>query len=161
MDDYVAVADSASVDLGGTGTMEAWVRLDTLNRWHGVIAKGSANSDPVHNYALEVTDTNRVRCILGNGGTAVVVDSATTLAAGVFRHLACTWNGTTVALYLDGVLSASTAQTITPVGNAALLSLGQFGGNSDRLDGTLDEVRLYNRALSAAELQQDMNTPIP
>ncbi|MGH7393890.1 MAG: LamG-like jellyroll fold domain-containing protein, partial [Candidatus Rokuibacteriota bacterium] len=48
-----------------------------------------------------------------------------------------------------------------PAGNTAPLSIGQFGGNSDRLSGTIDEVRIYNRALSAAEIQQDLGTPIP
>jgi hypothetical protein len=81
------------------------------------------------------------------------------MTAGQFRHLTCTWNGTTLSLYIDGVLNNSTAQTITPAGNTSPLYIGQFGGNADRLNGTIDEVRIYNRALSQAEIQQDMNTP--
>ena len=49
---------------------------------------------------------------------------------------------------------------MTPVGNTSPLFIGQFGGNSDRLSGVIDEVRIYNRALSQAEIQFDMNTPI-
>jgi hypothetical protein len=74
--------------------------------------------------------------------------------------LACTWNGTTLSLYIDGALNASTAQNLTPAGNTAPLFIGQFGGNSDRLSGIIDEVRIYNRALSQAEIQFDMNAPI-
>jgi hypothetical protein len=48
-----------------------------------------------------------------------------------------------------------------PAGNTAPLYIGQYGGDVDRLDGMVDEVRIYNRALSATEIQQDMNTPIP
>jgi hypothetical protein len=119
------------------------------------------NSDAAHNYALEVTNLNRARCILGNGGAAFqVLDSTVTLATGTFRHLACTWNGATLALYVDGALNTSAAQTVTPASNTAPLLLGQFGGNSDQLSGILDEVRIYDRALSAAEVQADMNAPI-
>jgi len=158
--DFVSVADAAPLDLTAAGTIEAWVRLDAIGRWHGVLAKGAANSDAAHNYALEITDTNRVACALGNGAASVVALSTATLVAGQFYHLACTWNGTTLALFLDGALDTSTAQTLTPVANTAPLSIGQFGGNSDRLLGTIDEVRLYARALTLADIQQDMNTPV-
>jgi hypothetical protein len=160
VNDFVTAPDSASLDLTTTGTIEAWVRLNAVGLWHGLIAKGNANTDSAHNYALEVTNGNRARCILGNGGTFQVLDSVLTLAAGTFRHLACTWNGTTLALYVDGALNASAAQTVTPAGNTAPLFLGQFGGNSDRLNGILDEVRIYSRALAVGEIQADMNTPI-
>jgi uncharacterized delta-60 repeat protein len=72
VNDYVRVADSASLDLGRTGTVEAWVKLDTLNRWHGVVAKGNTNSDSSHNYAVEISSSNRWLCILGSGTSSVV-----------------------------------------------------------------------------------------
>jgi hypothetical protein len=43
---------------------------------------------------------------------------------------------------------------------AGALYLGQFGGNADRLDGIVDEVRIYNRALTQAEVQSDLNRPL-
>jgi chitodextrinase len=159
--DSVRVADSASLDLGRTGTVEAWVKLDTLNRWQSVLAKGSANSDASHNYALELSSSNRWLCILGNGSSYVTVQSASTATSNRYYHVACTWDGTTARLYVDGALSVSSSQLVTPVGNAAPLSIGQFGGDADRLDGVIDEVRLYGRALNPTEVQNDMSTPIP
>ncbi|MGH7926233.1 MAG: LamG-like jellyroll fold domain-containing protein, partial [Candidatus Binatia bacterium] len=152
VNDFVSVADNATLDLSGAGTIEAWVKLDALGRWHSVIAKGNANSSAAHNYALEVTDSDRARCILGSGGSFRELDSTVSIVAGQFRHLACTWDGTTLSLYIDGTLNASVAQGLTPAGNTSPLFIGQFGGNSDRLDGTIDEVRIYNRALSQAEI---------
>jgi hypothetical protein len=160
VNDFVSAPDTVSLDLGATGTIEAWIRLNALNRWHGIIAKGNANNDAVHNYALEITNLNRARCILGNGAIFQVLDSTITFATGQFRHLACTWNGSTLSLYVDGALNNSTTQTLTPAGNTAPLFMGQFGGNSDRLSGIIDEVRIYNRALSPTEIVNDMNAPI-
>jgi uncharacterized delta-60 repeat protein len=160
LNDHVRVADSASLDIGRTGTVEAWVKLDTLNRWHGVVAKGNANQDQSHNYAVEINNSNRWLCILGNGTSRVVLQSSTTARANQFIHVACVWNGTTVQLYLDGVLNASATQTITPAANSSPLYIGQFGGNADRLDGVVDEVRIYNRALAQAEIQNDRSTPL-
>ena len=161
LNDFVSVPDNATLDLGGTGTIEAWVRLNAINRWNSVVAKGNSNSDPAHNYAMEITDANIILCILGNGTSSRVLSSSTPMTAGQFRHLACTWNGTTLSLYIDGVLNTSVTQNLTPAGNTSPLYIGQFGGNSDRLSGIIDEVRIYNRALSQAEIQFDMNTPIP
>ena len=56
---YITTPDSASLDLGTTGTIEAWVKLSSLNRWQSVIAKGNANRNELHNYALEISDANR------------------------------------------------------------------------------------------------------
>jgi hypothetical protein len=74
-------------------------------------------------------------------------------------HLAATYDGTTQRLYVNGVQVSSRAQT------GAILVTGsplRIGGNSfaEYFRGIIDEVRIYNRALSAAEIQADMNTPI-
>src|SRR5262249_43527016 len=131
----ITVADAASLDLGNTGTIAAFVRLDSLNRWHGVIAKGAANDDAAHNYALEINNSNRFLCILGNGSSSMTVASPSAAVTGRFYHVACVWNGSQLQLYVDGASTASTTQTLVPAGNTAPLSLGQFGGNSDRLAG--------------------------
>ena len=75
VNDFVSVPDNATLDLGGTGTIETWVRLNAISRWNSVIAKGNSNSDPAHNYALEITDTNLALCILGNGTASRLLDS--------------------------------------------------------------------------------------
>jgi hypothetical protein len=158
VDDYLSAPDNTSLDLGNTGTIEAWVKINALNRWHSVMAKGNANSNPAHNYALEVTSGNRWMCILGNGASSVILQSTVSPAAGQFTHVACVWNGTAVQLYINGVLNASAAQSLIPAANTSPLYIGQFGGNTDRLNGVIDEVRMYDKALTPSEIQSDMNT---
>jgi hypothetical protein len=158
--DHVVVPDSSSLYLGATGTIEAWVRLASLNRWHAVIAKGNANASQTLNYALGVNNSNRFQCIWGDGSARVSLVSTLVAATNQFFHVACVWTGTSFQLFVNGILSASTAQSLTPAANASPLFIGQFGGNSDRLGGTIDEVRIYNRALTGPEVQADMNTPI-
>ncbi|HVZ61658.1 MAG TPA: LamG-like jellyroll fold domain-containing protein [Terriglobales bacterium] len=160
LNDSVQVNNSSALSLGSTGTIEAWVKVNTLGKWHGIIAKGSANSDPANSYAMEINNSNKFLCILGNGATAKVLASSSTVVVGQFYHIACTWNGTTIQMYVNGAQNASVAQGITPKVNTAPLSIGQFGGNSDPTNGIIDEVRIYNRALSATEIQTDMNTPV-
>jgi hypothetical protein len=75
--------------------------------------------------------------------------------------VAGTYDGTTVRLYLNGVQAASVA-----ISGAIATSTGvlRMGGNSlwgEFFQGRLDEIRIYNRALNATEIQGDMNTPVP
>src|SRR5262249_21753203 len=142
------------------GTIEAWVRLSAVNRWNSVLAKGTANNNSLHNYALEVTNGNRFMCILGNGSASRTLTSTTPVAAAQFYHVACVWDGTTLQLYVNGAVDASVAQNLTPAGTSAPVTIGQFGGPADNLAGVVDEVRIYNRALSTTEIQADMNTPL-
>src|SRR5262249_29396871 len=93
INDNVSIANSASLTLGSSGTIEAWVKLNAINRWNSVLAKGAVNNDSLHNYAMEVTNGNRFLCILGNGSSSRSLSSATAVAAAQFYHVACVWNG--------------------------------------------------------------------
>ena len=115
----VSIPDSGSLDIGSTGTVEAWVNLSALNRWHGIVAKGSANSEASHNYALEVNSGNRAVCLVGNGASFNSVQSSTALASGTLYHVACVWTGSQLQLYVNGALNATAFQSVTPLGNLA------------------------------------------
>ena len=77
-----------------------------------------------------------------------------------WTHLAVTYDGTTVRLYVNGAASGTAAFTGSIPASTGVL---RIGGNSiwgEWYKGSLDELRLYNRALSPAEIQADMNRPV-
>ena len=78
------------------------------------------------------------------------------LAANAWTHLASTYDGANLRLYVNGTLVKTLAQT----GNiAASTGALRFGGNAiwgEWFAGSLDDVRIYNKALTAAEIQADM-----
>jgi glucose/arabinose dehydrogenase/PKD repeat protein len=158
--DFVSAADSNTLDIGNTGTIEAWVKATNLSKWESVIAKGNANDTNAHNYSMEITPANVVECGIGSGANGKTIDSSTSLTSGQFYHLACVWTGTTIQVYINGVAENSSSQTFAPAGNTSPLYIGQYGGGFDRFDGIIDEVHIYNRALSASEIGLDMNTAI-
>jgi hypothetical protein len=140
-----------------TGTLQAWIKLDTVGRWHGVISKGSDNVDANHSYSVEVAPDNSVVCRIGNGTAVNVVQSTTKLVAQQFYHLACSWDGAALRLYIDGALNRTVSQTLTPTANDAPLKVGQYGGNVDYFDGVIDEVRISGIALPSNEIQAEMS----
>ena len=77
-----------------------------------------------------------------------------------WTHLATTFDGAVVRLYVNGALAASTSVSGSMAASTGVL---RIGGNSiwgEWFAGLIDEVRVYNRALSAGEIQQDMQLPI-
>jgi Concanavalin A-like lectin/glucanases superfamily len=90
------------------------------------------------------------------------LDARGTAAAplNVWTHLAATYDGTTLRLFVNGAQTGSRA-----VSGALLTSTGvlRIGGNSlwgEYFAGRIDEVRIYNRALTLAEIQADSNAPV-
>ena len=153
----VNVPDSASLHLTGGMTLEAWVYpATTSNGWRDVVYKGNDN------YYLEGSSLNGGRPAGGGtfGGANANVYAGSALAANTWSHLALTYDGAALRLYVNGTLVSTQAQT----GSIAVSSNPlQIGGDTiwgQYFNGRIDEVRVYNTALSAASIQTDMNTPI-
>jgi hypothetical protein len=82
------------------------------------------------------------------------------LAVNTWTHLASTFDGATVRLYVNGVEVASQAQTTPLASTTGTLQLGGDAYPGEFFAGRIDEVRIYNRALTAAQIGTDMNTPL-
>jgi PKD repeat protein len=154
---WVTVADAASLDLTTGMTLEAWVFPRTMSGWRSVLMKERPGQ---LTYALYGnTDTNRASVEIA-GGSSLDARATAPLALNAWTHLAATYDGATLRLFVNGTQVSSRAAS------GAMLSSGnalRIGGNSvwgEYFDGYIDEVRIYSRALSAAEITSDMNTAI-
>jgi hypothetical protein len=152
----MTVADSSSLDLRGGMTLEAWVLPTTLSAWRTVILKETTGELVYALYASDGTHPATVATV----ATKSYSRGAGTLTANRWTHLAATYDGATLSLFVDGVLAATQAATGNIATSAAPL---QVGGNAvwgEYFAGVIDEVRVYNRPLNPTEIQADMNTPI-
>ncbi len=156
----VNVASASSLDLGSAMTLEAWVYPTTSAlSFRAVVAK---------NYGYYLYASVAGYC--GNGmplggfqetaASSATSCAAQALAVGAWTHLAVTYDGASVVLYENGAEVATAATTGAILGTTGSLQIGasQYG---EHFAGSLDEVRIYNRALSAAEIASDMVTPLP
>jgi hypothetical protein len=150
----VSVNNAPSLQLTSAMTLEAWVYPTTVNSlWRDVIYKGNDN------YYLEGTSNNSSRPAMGGTfGTPLYGTGA--LTANTWTHLAATYDGATMQLYVNGVQVASRAQTGAIATSTNPLQIGGDSFYGQYFAGRIDEVRIYNRALSVAEIQTDMNTPL-
>jgi hypothetical protein len=152
----VTAADAASLDLTSGMTVEAWVNPSAASStWKAILHK---NTDRY--YLMASSDTGGVPVIgatFGSGNLNGLGSQA--LPVGVWSHVAGTFDGSRLRLYVNGSEVANVAQTTPLTTSNEILQIGAdvYGEN---FHGALDEIRIYNRALGAAELQDDRNVPV-
>ncbi len=151
---WVTVNDSASLNLVNRLTLEAWVSPTVSSGWRTIMLK---ELDEI--YSLYANSSSGPFAGMNIGGYQEIF-SSTRLPTNTWSHVAATWDGTTLRLYVNGVQVASRAVAGTLLTTSNPLRIGGNANWGEYFAGTIDEVRVYNRALSAAEIQSDMNTPI-
>src|SRR5262249_8582009 len=108
---------------------------------------------------FEICSSRLTANIGANGAwTATLSQPLTSADLNTWKHVAMTYDGTTVRLFIGGVLISSKAAAHVPNNNPLLF--GHWTPVAEYWNGLTDEVRLYNRSLTEAEIQADMNTPI-
>ncbi len=153
----VTIPDAASLHLTTAMTLEAWVNPSTVNgNWRDVIYKGNDN------YYLEATSTNSSKPDGGliAGGSYGDAFGTAALPANTWSYLAETYDGSTLRLYVNGTQVASTAHTGAISTSANPLQIGGDSIYGQFFAGMIDEVRIYNTALTATQIQTDQTTPI-
>ncbi|HEY6504384.1 MAG TPA: Ig-like domain-containing protein [Chitinophagaceae bacterium] len=163
--DYININDANSLDLTNGMTLEAWVNPSNLTGFKTVICKDRTTSNYTYTLAANNNTTNvnnqRPNSRIRIGSNNRTVTGTTKLALNTWTHIASTYDGTTMRLYINGVQVSTFATTgnITVTTNPLRIG-GTTALAAQYFAGRIDEVRIYNRALSQAEIQTDMNTPI-
>jgi RHS repeat-associated protein len=162
VDDSVAVPDSASLDLTTGMTLSAWVKPDTISgRPQDLIFK-ERGSDGSYALGADGPGGSQPRTGFSRVGGWQMATAPTPLTAGQWAHVAGTWDGQSLKLYVDGTLVRTEARTGPIVTSGDPLRIGGTAvfGTNRFFDGTIDEVRVYNHALSAQDVQTDRDTPV-
>jgi hypothetical protein len=155
---WVTVADSNSLDLTSGMTLEAWVYPQSNSGVRDVIMKEGSAID-IYNLYHRNWRGRPEGNVFANGVNRVV-EGTSSISQNIWTHLATTYDGTNLRLYVNGVQRAVQALTGTIATSSGVL---RIGGNSvwgEYFRGRIDDVRIYNRALAQSEIQSDMNTPV-
>jgi chitodextrinase len=155
-DDYIALPD---INTAGTGlTISAWVRSSNFSPLvdQRFVSRATGISEQAHDWMLgQISNgANRLRFRLKtNGTTTTLIASTGDLPLNTWYHATATYDGTRMRLYLNGVEVGFVAKTGSVAATAnAPLNLGRNPDGSSYMHGALDDVRIYNRALTSAEI---------
>ncbi len=151
--DYASVPDHATLDLGnGPLTLEAWVkRHDAVGgQWDNLFHRGP-------NAWQTGFSVNNDKMEFFNEGVGGVTSGGPSNDQTAFHHWVVTKNGAAAKMYRDGVDVTGSVTTTTLVNTATALFIAGKGGTTEFLNGTLDELAVYNQVLSLTDVQAHYN----
>ena len=136
-------------------TVSLWVRHNALT--NGIQRYFTARSEAAVLRYDGGGGVSRLHFYIKTGGVLRHIRVATVLTQGRWYHIAGTWDGTTQRLYKDGIEIASAR----PSGTLASSSGASISSSAEGMNGFLDDIRIYDRALSAGEIGLLSMTPTP
>jgi hypothetical protein len=153
---WVTVPDANTLDLTNGMTVEAWVRPSSVSGWRTVLMK---------EFGADLS-----YAIMGSGGSGPAAfihtssganaPAAANLPLNVWSHVAATYDGSTLRMYVNGVQVATNPTAGNLRVGTGPLRIGGNSGSGEYFSGLIDEVRVYSKALTAAQVTTDMNTPV-
>ena len=160
LDDAVSVANPATYNFGTADfTIETWVKRNALGgAQRHLFSKCAATTWALGCKELYFNASNQLT--FGSFATGDTVSS--TIADTNWHHVAVTFTDATTNLlniYVDGVLVTTATKALEADGAGHVVTLGNLFG-SNPFSGLLDELRVYSRALTLAEIQADKATPL-
>ncbi len=165
--DYISISDSSSLDITPDITLSVWVKFTNVTaNYQNIIAKRGAASTPL-NYFLRTggsndTDPDEIQFGYYNDGYHIVGTTTANLVANTWYHIVATHTDSQEKIYINGSEYSTTwrwgSSSAALIINDDLLAIGR-GGNyaAEYTGGQIDEVRIYNRELSAAEVSDLYN----
>ena len=153
--DFVTVPHSGALNATSGVTVEGWIKRSKSGAWQVVVGKPGTGQSRGENYALWFNTSNQLLAYFGDGTNYVNVRAPLDTN---WHYVAATYNNATAKLYVDGTLHAQTSSSIHLTSNTLPLNMGRANGNSSFFGGLLDEVAVYNTALSAERIQAHYET---
>jgi hypothetical protein len=157
VDSYI---DFGTSDLGLAGSSEitfsAWIRPDQPTTYHSHVL----SSNPIYSpYTMKTRGLGSVvtaQCMIRtvNGGDYIEADFGG-IIVGNWHHMVCTYDGTSASIYVDGELqnSVSMSGSLRMSSQQILAGANPTSPPSGFFNGAIDDIRIWNRALSASEIQ--------
>jgi len=158
INDFVSASHDVALS-GRTGfTVEAWVRPRVTTGAHTIIAKERFLN---YGWALDQRTLGSPRpSVIAKAATSTRTIGNAALPANTWSHVAATWDRTTLRLYVNGVQVGQKPLIGTITAGFGLLRIGGTQTGASWFNGDIDEVRVYNQAISAAQVATDMATPV-
>jgi len=151
--DVVTLGNPSALQITGAMTLSAWVNIDTFNNGR-IIAKQGGSTD--RGWSLNVESGSYAAMQISDSSNVIIYANSATLSTGVWVHLVGVYEpGSAVRIYVNGSQSGSDTTGIpaSQRNSSQNVNVGRRPDSASNtwFDGLIDDVRVYNRALSAAE----------
>lgn len=157
---YHTIADNAAIKPTSDISFGGWIYISSTSSYQMMMAKGE-NSGDTRSYEMRCFGTTtKIEVQMRIGAAYIQARTSSAIGTGAWKHVIFTRTGTTQAIYVDGT-SVGLEVNVTQSGNIAYstdaLWLGQRNGGL-RFNGRLDEIGVWNVALSSTEVAELYNS---
>ena len=161
-DDYASIAGSGTVL--GSYTVEAWIQPKHATKTMHIFCSRSFGD---YTFDIQLRSGNQIHANIGTGNEwlSTAANATYNYTLGVWFHLAYVVTPSGYTIYVNGqqLATSNFATSGTPLlmNPTKRLELGRYTGASTFFRGSLDDVKVYNTALTQAQVQADMNSETP
>ena len=159
---YISVPDDASLDFTDGITMAAWIKPEEYRKQQIMRKK---NGSTGYEITLSNNSNNTISVRLNGNNAYRIYSTSVYPINGDWMHIAATYDNSStpvLKLYINAVEENSTTNVPASIGtNSDPLGIGADDDGDDKFKGTLDDVQIYNTALSQTQIEQLMNSPLP
>ncbi|HEX2900088.1 MAG TPA: LamG-like jellyroll fold domain-containing protein, partial [Bacteroidia bacterium] len=163
--DYVSIPNHAALNPTTALTVEAWIRADSwsLNSWGNVIISKDGWGSGEAGYSLRCGANGTLSFLIGTTTSWKEALSTPQMPLNTWTHVAGTFDGTRLTIYINGIASGSTLYSGVMLASTYDLAIGRItytAGGTRNFDGKIDEVRVWSTALSAGTIQEYMTKKV-
>jgi len=159
-DDYISVAASSLINAeeGSPLTISAWVKTATTDTDQYIINK-QENVANEFGYTLAITSGNKAYFnVLKQNDSAAAATGTSPISSGAWYHFTGVYDGSTVKIYVDGRQENSAPESFSSsTQSLANLEIGRFYNATNYFNGQIDEVQVYNYALTQEQIKNLYN----
>lgn len=153
--DYVYIATPLISNQPSPFTINCWIKSDSAG-YFGTLLADRAGTSNAYKYRILWNDDNKIRFYMYDGTTPSQIKSLTTLQQGVWYFVSAVYDNATanMYLYINGTLEANINSSIWSANlNPTTIGVIQGPVTEQWFNGAIDDLRIYNRALSVQEIQ--------
>jgi len=156
--DYVDCGNDESLNIADAITIEAWVKPQFNSQNRRILIK-TIGTGSLYAYSIAVRTTGKFIFFIGaTNGTYRIVEGTTTYSSNNWYHVVATYDGAQLKLYVNSEMDNTPTNVSTNIITTdGILDIGG-GTGLECWKGLIDEVRIYNRALSAKEIKEQYNS---
>lgn len=158
VNDYVDTnSDLGITYFNTTWSATAWFNVDDFSAQSTIVGWGRGDVPPYYYWMIAVDTSGKLEFWAYDGTNRVVDSGAVIVLAGRWHHVAAMYDNGNVTLYMDGArVNSGSVPTADRTDSENKVRIGYYTYNTEGwyLDGLVDDVRIYNRALATDEVQQ-------
>jgi hypothetical protein len=144
----ISLGTSNTLNLTGSMSINVWIKPSALNAYQIIFYRGSSAG-----YQLEINNANNTFFFSARGGNTATAPT-NSLTAGVWQMVTMSKSGTNVSLYVNGKFLNTTASITVSSDSGQAAIIGQNGSNGDKYNGDMDDLAIFDTALSADQIKE-------